>query len=68
MARPDDYRRVEASVWAGELKAASFRMSKGGLFWSLDWRGDGEYRLRAKLKAGELHLYSKSDEVVSRSP
>jgi len=68
VGRPDDYRRVEASVWAGELKAASFRMSKGGLFWSLDWRGDGAYRLRAKLKAGELHLYSKSDEVISRSP
>lgn len=68
MARPDDYRRVEASVWAGELKAAPFRISKGGLFRSFDWRGDGEYRLRAKLKAGELHLYSKSDEVVSRSP
>ena len=66
VGRPDDYRRVEASVWAGDLKAAPFRMSTGGLFRSFDWRGDGEYRLRAKLKAGEHHLYSKFGEVVSR--
>jgi len=64
---PDDYGRVEASVWAGELRATSFRKVTGGLFRSFDWRGDGEYSLRAKLKAGELNLYSKSNEVVSRS-
>ena len=67
VGRPDDYGRVEASVWAGELRATPFRKVTGGLFRSFDWRGDGEYSLRAKLKAGELRLYSKSNEVVSRS-
>ena len=67
VGHPEDYGHVEGSVWAGELQAAPYRIAKGGLFRSLDWRGDGEYRLRARLKAGELHLYSKSAEVVSRS-
>ena len=67
VGRPDDYGRVEASVWAGELRATPFRKVTGGLFRSFDWRGDGEYYLRAKLKAGELRLYSKSNDVVSRS-
>ena len=67
VGRPEDYGRVEASVWAGELQADPFRIVKGGLFRSFDWKGDGEYRLRAHLKAGELHLYSKSADVVPRS-
>ena len=53
----DDYRRVESSVWAGELQAEPFRTTTGGLFRSLDWRGAGEFLLRAHLKAGELRLY-----------
>ena len=52
-----DYRRVEGSVWAGELQAEPFRITKGGLFRSLDWRGTGEFFLKAHLKAGELRLY-----------
>ncbi len=67
VGRPEDYSRAEAYVWAGELQAAPFRIGTGGLFRSFDWRGDGEYRLRVHLKAGELHLYSKSGEVVSPS-
>ena len=67
VGRPEDYGRVKASVWAGELQAAPFRIGIGGLFRSFDWRGDGEYRLRVHLKAGELRLYSKSAGVVSRS-
>ena len=57
---PATYRRVRASVWAGELRAEPFRRRTGGLFRSLDWRGDGEYDLRVSLKAGELRLYSRS--------
>ncbi len=67
VGHPEDYGHVEGSVWAGDLKAAPFRIGKEGLFRSFDWRGDGEYHLRAKLKAGELHLYSKFAEVVARS-
>jgi hypothetical protein len=59
IGRAEDYHRVEASVWAGEVKAEPYQANKGGLFRSFDWRGSGPYRLAAHLKAGELHLYSK---------
>jgi hypothetical protein len=60
VGRPEDYRRVEASVWAGEVQADPFHVNKGGLFRSFDWNGQGSYRLEARLKAGEVRLYSKS--------
>ena len=59
VGRPDDYQRVEASVWAGEVDAQAFGVSKGGLFRSVDLRGDGSYRLDVSLKAGEVRLYSR---------
>ena len=57
VGHPEDYSLVEGSVWAGEIDAAPFRIGTGGLFRSFEWRGDGEYELRARLKAGELQLY-----------
>jgi len=60
VGRAEDYNRVDASVWAGELQAAPFRMFKEGLFRSFDWVGKGPYRLHAKLKAGEIRMHSKS--------
>jgi hypothetical protein len=63
VGRPEDYHHVEASVWAGDLTATPFRVSKGGLFRSFDWNGNGPYRLHARLKAGDLRLFSKSAEV-----
>ena len=62
VGRAEDYRSVDASVWAGDIKAAPFNVFKDGLFRSFDWRGKGPYRLHAKLKAGDLHLYSKDAE------
>ncbi len=62
VGRPEDYNRVDASVWAGDLHAAPFNVIKGGLFRSFDWSGKGPYRLHAKLKAGDLRLYSKGSE------
>ena len=62
VGRPEDYHRVDASVWAGDLHAAPFNVIKGGLFRSFDWSGKGPYRLHAKLKAGDLRLYSKGSE------
>lgn len=59
VGRADDYNRVDASVWAGELSATPFRIAKEGLFRSFDWLGKGPYRLHAKLKAGEIRLHSK---------
>lgn len=60
VGRPEDYRRVEASVWAGEVRADPFEVRKGGLFRSFEWNGKGPYRLEARLKAGEVRLYSNS--------
>ena len=55
---PESYERVDASVRAGEVDAAPFNISKGGLFRSFQWRGNGRYRLHAHLTAGELTLDS----------
>lgn len=59
VGRAEDYGRVEASVWAGEVNASPYQARKGGLFRSFDWRGQGKYRLEARLKAGEVRLYSR---------
>jgi hypothetical protein len=62
VGRAEDYHNVDASVWAGEIRAVPFQVHKEGLFRSFDWRGKGPYRLHAKLKAGELRLFSKAEE------
>jgi len=54
---PESYRVAEASVMAGDLNATAFGVVKDGLFRS--FRKDnsqGQYRLRAKLMAGNLNL------------
>jgi hypothetical protein len=57
MRRAEDYNRVEASVWAGDLEIRPLNVSKGGLFRSYNWSGRGPYRLHAHLKAGDLRIY-----------
>jgi len=54
-----DYKKVDASLWAGDIKASAFKVFKGGLFRSFEWEGSGPYRLHAHLLAGDLHLYSR---------
>jgi hypothetical protein len=61
VGRAEDYNKVDAGLWAGDLKASAFRIFKGGLFRSFDWTGSGPYRLHAHLLAGDLYLYSKSE-------
>jgi len=56
--RPEDYGHVDAKIWAGEIHASAFRITKEGLFRSFDWNGTGKYRLHAHLKAGEMRLHS----------
>ena len=60
VGRADDYNKVDASLWAGDLTASAFQIFKGGLFRSFEWTGKGAYRLHAHLMAGDLYLYSKS--------
>ena len=59
VGRAGDYRKVDASLWAGDIKASAFQVFKSGLFRSFDWAGGGEYRLHAHLMAGDMYLYSK---------
>ena len=56
IGQPDQYRMVEASVRAGDLRAEPFKVSKGGLMRSFTWTGKGPYSLKAKLFAGDLTL------------
>lgn len=51
-----DYREVEASVYAGDLNASPFGVSKGGLFRSFHQTGSGGYRLHAHVGAGDIRL------------
>jgi hypothetical protein len=53
---PASYRSVDASVLAGEIQAPPFNGSKGGIFRSFLWNGNGTYELRARLTAGEITL------------
>jgi hypothetical protein len=50
------YRHVDASVRFGEIDARPFNVTKGGIFRSFKWDGQGGYNLRARLFAGELKL------------
>jgi hypothetical protein len=52
-----DLKYVEASIWAGDLKASALNISKEGLFRSIKWNGKGRYEVQAHLKAGDLRLY-----------
>jgi hypothetical protein len=56
IGQPEQYRLVEASVRAGELSAPPFKVSKGGLLRSFNWKGNGPYSLKVKLFAGDLTL------------
>ena len=51
-----DYNHVDASVMSGDLEAAPFGESHGGLFRSFEKSGSGKYRLHARVGAGELTL------------
>src|SRR5262245_60571616 len=62
VGRADDYNKVDASLWAGDISAPAFQISKEGLFRSFEWNGTGPYRLHAHLLAGDLHLYTKTAE------
>ncbi len=66
VVRADDYERVDAAIWAGEIHANPFNVTKEGLFRSFDWKGKGRYRLHAHLKAGELRLHTASTVVPAK--
>ena len=53
---PALYKRVDATVRAGDLSARAFGRSTGGLFRSFRWDGKGKYTIDAQLFAGDLKL------------
>jgi len=56
VGNPDDYRAVDASVRAGDLEAGPFHQSKGGMFRSFEYSGNGKYRLHAHTTFGDIEL------------
>jgi hypothetical protein len=53
----NDYKHADAAVKAGDLNAAAFGVTKGGLFRSFQKDNPaGKYRLHANLGAGDLTL------------
>ena len=58
---PDDYARVEGSLWAGDIDAGPFEIRKSGLFRSIEWEGEGSHSLQFKLYAGDVTLYQKGE-------
>ena len=53
---PNDYARIEASVYTGEVNSRTMGVSKGGLFRSFEKDGPGKYKLYAHVGSGELNL------------
>ena len=68
IGRREDYKQVNANVWAGEINAQPFGVNKGGLFRSFGWQGKGHYTLQARLKAGEIGLNSSGQVPTAESP
>jgi hypothetical protein len=56
VGKAEQYRQVDASVRAGDISAAPFNQSTGGLFRSVRWTGKGPYSLIVRLFAGDLTL------------
>lgn len=63
VGKPEDYRRVQASVNAGEIDASAFQGQKGGLFRSFESKGPGTYRLRVHVGAGQIRLFTAEDNI-----
>ncbi len=56
LGKPEDYSHVDASVLSGQIEAAAFNVSKGGLFRSFDRSGPGKYHVHAHVGAGQVEL------------
>jgi hypothetical protein len=53
---PEQYGRVHASVWAGDIHARAFGGERSGLFRSFDHEGPGTFSLRLSTWAGDISL------------
>jgi len=57
IGRGDEYALIDTAVKAGEIRARTLNVSKGGLFRSFTWKGPGRHTLRVRLTAGNLRLF-----------
>jgi len=58
VGRPENYRRVDASVDLGHIDAPPFQVAQEGYEQSFSRIGRGSYRLHAHVGTGEIRLYS----------
>jgi hypothetical protein len=58
VGRPENYRRVDASVDVGHIEAPLFQVAQEGFGQSFSRVGPGSYRLHAHVGTGEIRLYS----------
>lgn len=58
VGRPENYRRVDASVDLGHIEAPPFQVAQEGFEQSFSRVGPGSYRLHAHVGTGEIRLYS----------
>jgi hypothetical protein len=65
-----DYRRVNASVTIGQVRAPMYDADKGGFFRSISRESrDGQYQLHAHVSTGEIDLLGrKQDQQGARKP
>lgn len=56
VGNPADYSQVDASVMTGDIDAPPFHEDHGGFFRSFHKNGNGKYKLRAHVGAGDLTL------------
>ena len=59
------YRSADASVTAGEIDAAPFSATKGGLFRSFRQDGRGKYDLKVRLTAGKIVLSEEAENSTA---
>jgi len=64
VGRAADYRKVAASVTAGDLRAEAFEVMKEGLFRSFSQQGKGKYDLDVRLTAGKIELREEARAQV----
>lgn len=63
-----DYKRVDASVGVGEVRAQAFHSDKGGFFRNFNRNtSHGDYRLHAHVTTGEIDLLGSSEGKVGES-
>ena len=64
VGRADDYNSVDASVWAGDIKAEPFNTIKGGLFRSFEWNGKRPVSSARQAEGGRHAAVFESRPII----